>query len=907
MLRNYVHPPEHCQSNNTKLKTPLGYCPQFDALLELLTVQDHLELYASIRGLPKQAVEEALQDFKLEKNVLSGGNRRKLSAALALMGSPSLAILDEPSCGLDPAARRALWTAVHDAVAGCSWTPVVGPRLGMRTEMQKRCRRMALAFANFNAQTRVAGNRIVDRPWQLPQGWNASLDALNTETRDASGKGAFDTSMVLLQPYGLDLKPSSCHYHSYLQMFKRTEELVDSLKNETADGRCLREAFAIAKESRDGEAIRQLSEGSSARFLVVHTKRAFAVDLATLGVPEEKVLAAADGAALRSGRELLVSEASDDEVTVAGLALAMADWHQRGTAKVYPRTDPVAIGLILSPDGRRILLGRGGSCELMLGCRAVAASEEVCVNKEEIDDARWFTRKEVQQMLQQKHPNGLWVPPRFAIANSLITEFATASRSLPPVGGAAFPALAGAAALGIKGIMGLGDKMSKSHLDRFKSFEKLPPKQAVLALCADMGAEDWNTQEETRKYAEKHLRILSGLYGIVRPYDDVKPVRDIPMNAKIKTKKGLYLTEFWGDSITKQLSKDLKSISEGNKGGHCLLVKCTSDEYFQSVQAHNLPEGTTLVEIQFEQAPEDVVAKARCLFARFVVEKKICTPEGLKDFKSQEWSLDERRCTIQKVFYVWIGDERHRKQKKSKKDDKAPWMVESFKLLDDCPGKPPTSLFENWWLPEERFVAMSFRTMNCRTDTTHGNPAIGRREHMRLHLMHRERLQNMRSALDTRAPTPQPHLQLYGRDYVAKKRATTEAAFSDLKMIQSIAKIMTRDSKIEDRKGPVSLNADRRKQELQEIYDIMKGNHQLLKRIETCEPMLRTSDMVKADKFRKRYVINSSHTARMCGEYDDEIRRIRDEEKTKLEESMPNLPLVDESPEYDAPPDQGGQ
>jgi len=112
----------------------LGYCPQFDALLELLTVQDHLELYASIRGLPKQAVEEALQDFKLEKNarrraeVLSGGNRRKLSAALALMGSPSLAILDEPSCGLDPAARRALWTAVHDAVAGCSWTPVVGPR-----------------------------------------------------------------------------------------------------------------------------------------------------------------------------------------------------------------------------------------------------------------------------------------------------------------------------------------------------------------------------------------------------------------------------------------------------------------------------------------------------------------------------------------------------------------------------------------------------------------------------------------------------------------------------------------------------------------------------------------------------------------------------------------------------------
>ncbi|CAE7670693.1 unnamed protein product [Symbiodinium microadriaticum] len=76
------------------------------------------------------------------------------------------------------------------------------------------------------------------------------------------------------------------------------------------------------------------------------------------------------------------------------------------------------------------------------------------------------------------------------------------------------------------------DADRKSHLDRFKSFEKLPPKQAVLALCADMGAEDWNTQEVGK------WTYGPSLYGIVRPYDDVKPVRDVPMNAKIKTKKG---------------------------------------------------------------------------------------------------------------------------------------------------------------------------------------------------------------------------------------------------------------------------------------------------------------------------------------------------------------------------------
>eukprot|EP00913_Durusdinium_trenchii_P010266 g9627.t1 len=199
------------------------------------------------------------------------------------------------------------------------------------------------------------------------------------------------------------------------------------------------------------------------------------------------------------------------------------------------------------------------------------------------------------------------------------------------------------------------------------------------------------------------------------------------------------------------LSKDLKSISEGNKGGHILLVKCTSDHYFQSVQAHNLPEGTTVVEIEFEQAPEDVAAKARCQFAKFVIEQKVITPEGLKDFKSQEWSLDERRCTIQKVFYALISE-------------------------------------------------------------------IG---------------------------------------------ALSIAAASHVR-----------------RKGPVSLNADGRKQE---IYRIMKENHQLLQNIETCQPVVRTSDMMRWDRMRKRYIINASHTMRMAGEYDDDIMRIRDEDRRKRE------------------------
>jgi len=112
----------HMEKDTAKARQKVGYCPQFDALLELLTVKDHLDLFSSLKGLDSEAANAAVIHFKLKKlanrraDVLSGGNKRKLSAAIALMGQPSLAVLDEPSCGLDPAARRALWSAVQRAV-----------------------------------------------------------------------------------------------------------------------------------------------------------------------------------------------------------------------------------------------------------------------------------------------------------------------------------------------------------------------------------------------------------------------------------------------------------------------------------------------------------------------------------------------------------------------------------------------------------------------------------------------------------------------------------------------------------------------------------------------------------------------------------------------------------------------
>jgi len=106
------------------LRQLLGYCPQFDALLDLLTVKEHIELYARIRGIPENQVSDMVTQLinrldlsKYTNNLagkLSGGNKRKLSVAVALIGNPPIIFLDEPSTGMDPVAKRFMWKVISN-------------------------------------------------------------------------------------------------------------------------------------------------------------------------------------------------------------------------------------------------------------------------------------------------------------------------------------------------------------------------------------------------------------------------------------------------------------------------------------------------------------------------------------------------------------------------------------------------------------------------------------------------------------------------------------------------------------------------------------------------------------------------------------------------------------------------
>ncbi|EQC40944.1 hypothetical protein SDRG_02007 [Saprolegnia diclina VS20] len=111
-------------SQHNQARTLVGYCPQFDALFDLLTVREHLQLYAALRGLrgsdAKRAIAQLISKLRLTPfehvlaSHLSGGNKRKLSVAIAMIGSPPIIILDEPSTGMDPVSRRFLWEVISD-------------------------------------------------------------------------------------------------------------------------------------------------------------------------------------------------------------------------------------------------------------------------------------------------------------------------------------------------------------------------------------------------------------------------------------------------------------------------------------------------------------------------------------------------------------------------------------------------------------------------------------------------------------------------------------------------------------------------------------------------------------------------------------------------------------------------
>ncbi|RMZ84070.1 hypothetical protein DV737_g1395, partial [Chaetothyriales sp. CBS 132003] len=109
--------------HRAQARSRLGVCPQFDAI-DKMTVKEHLDLYARARGVsdPAHNVDAVIHAVGLDPYAdrlaekLSGGNKRKLSLGIALMGNPSVLLLDEPSSGMDAASKRIMWRTLESVM-----------------------------------------------------------------------------------------------------------------------------------------------------------------------------------------------------------------------------------------------------------------------------------------------------------------------------------------------------------------------------------------------------------------------------------------------------------------------------------------------------------------------------------------------------------------------------------------------------------------------------------------------------------------------------------------------------------------------------------------------------------------------------------------------------------------------
>ena len=141
------------KNNFSELSSVFGYCPQFDAIFEYMSVYENLSFYGKIKGIKKEYLDDVVKAMIEEMSLseftnkiagrLSGGNKRKLSVAISFLCSPPIVLLDEPSTGMDPEARRFMWSVIHKISTKGKKASVIMTTHSM-DEAETLCKRMAI-------------------------------------------------------------------------------------------------------------------------------------------------------------------------------------------------------------------------------------------------------------------------------------------------------------------------------------------------------------------------------------------------------------------------------------------------------------------------------------------------------------------------------------------------------------------------------------------------------------------------------------------------------------------------------------------------------------------------------------------------------------------------------------------
>jgi cytoplasmic iron level regulating protein YaaA (DUF328/UPF0246 family) len=187
-------------------------------------------------------------------------------------------------------------------------------------------------------------------------------------------------------------------------------------------------------------------------------------------------------------------------------------------------------------------------------------------------------------------------------------------------------------------LMHISPALAKLNADRYRDFDTLPERPAMFAFAGDVytGLEAKTLDEAAVDYAQDHVRMLSGLYGLLRPLDLMRPYR-LEMGTRWAPRK-TKLTDWWGDRIAKLLADDVEAEGSGT------ILNLASQEYWAAADG-KLPSSIRVVAIDFREGEAQKFVsfhakKARGMVARWLVEHRVDDIEGIKGFDSDGYAYD---------------------------------------------------------------------------------------------------------------------------------------------------------------------------------------------------------------------------------------------------------------------------
>jgi uncharacterized protein len=196
----------------------------------------------------------------------------------------------------------------------------------------------------------------------------------------------------------------------------------------------------------------------------------------------------------------------------------------------------------------------------------------------------------------------------------------------------------------IAGLMKLSDTLAGLNAARYQAwspkFTAKNSKQAVLAFNGDVygGLAAKTLNEAQLGWAQDHVCILSGLYGVLRPLDWMQPYR-LEMGTALATGQGKNLYQFWGSQIASYLNERAAADTSP------VIINLASEEYFKAVDRKALkPRVVSCVFEEFKAGKYKIISfhakRARGLMVRYAIEKQAVSVKKLEGFSAEGYAFD---------------------------------------------------------------------------------------------------------------------------------------------------------------------------------------------------------------------------------------------------------------------------